>query len=372
MSKRPAFPFDADKLDNIHQVGGIRTALLAPDFGGGVTGGTRVALVDTGSGLRFTVALDRGGDLVDAAFNQHGLAYLSPNGLRPPSHAYNQGFAWLRNWAGGLLTTCGPQHMGHPRQEDGQEVSLHGRYSNLPAQVEMILNPDPQRGKREMLLALTIRDSQTFGPVFEIRRQIQCILGEPVIHLYDQVTNRGNTPAAHNWLYHVNLGYPLLDEGAQFLYRGAAQYWELPSTGEALQPASAALLKQLKTVPGIVPLHTTVGERGAIVHIPGDRAGVAHAALVNKQLQLGVELAYPAEAMPRLANWQRYGRGCYVSGLEPFSGSLMGKAKDTHPQAGQQLQPGETRRYELTIRVHHGAKALAGLRKYDGAVKPLR
>ena len=73
--------YDPNKFENIHQIGGIRTGTL--------DSGVRVALLDTGAGLRFTVALDRGGDIVDARYNQFALAYLTPNELLPPSHAYH-------------------------------------------------------------------------------------------------------------------------------------------------------------------------------------------------------------------------------------------------------------------------------------------
>src|SRR5262245_9221533 len=117
--------FDPAKFENPLQLGGIRTGLLdSPGAGGGWP--TRVALFDTGAGLRFTVALDRGGDIVEASHNQFGLAYLTPNGLRPPSPAYHTGVEWLRGWAGGLVTTCGPEYMGGPRVEDGVQSSLHG------------------------------------------------------------------------------------------------------------------------------------------------------------------------------------------------------------------------------------------------------
>src|SRR6187401_69124 len=98
---------DLAKFENALQLGGIRTGTLdAPGAGGGCA--TRVALFDTGSGLRFTVALDRGGDIVDASFGATALAYLSPGGLVPPSPAYHVGAEWLRGWAGGLVTSCGP------------------------------------------------------------------------------------------------------------------------------------------------------------------------------------------------------------------------------------------------------------------------
>src|SRR6185503_6601393 len=109
---------DPKKFENVHQIGGIRMGRLDSPGAGGADG-TRVALIDTGSGFRFTVALDRGGDVVDASYNQFGLAYLSPNGLRPPSHAYHFENEWLRNWPGGLVTTCGPEYIGGSRLENG-------------------------------------------------------------------------------------------------------------------------------------------------------------------------------------------------------------------------------------------------------------
>ena len=59
---------DLDKFENIHQIGGIRTGTLDSHPLG--RPGGRVALVDTGAGLRFTVALDRGGDIVDARWDE--------------------------------------------------------------------------------------------------------------------------------------------------------------------------------------------------------------------------------------------------------------------------------------------------------------
>ena len=193
----PIRQFDPDKFENIHQLGGIRTGTLdAPGAGG--ASGVRVALVDTGAGLRFTVALDRGGDIVDASFNEFGLAYLSPNGLRPPNAAYHVDNEWLRNWAGGLVTTCGPEYMGGSRVESGVKTPLHGRFSNTPAVVERLINPDPRRGVLDMELGLVIRDTRMFGPNFEIRRTLRCRLGEAEVTIDDEVINCGDTPAAHH------------------------------------------------------------------------------------------------------------------------------------------------------------------------------
>lgn len=78
--------FDADKFELVHQVGGIRTATYDwPDAGGAP--GCRVAMVNTGSGLRFTVALDRGGDIV----SEPSLPGRDPGTFRLDRHRWPTG-----------------------------------------------------------------------------------------------------------------------------------------------------------------------------------------------------------------------------------------------------------------------------------------
>jgi len=362
--------FDPTKFENPLQLGGIRTGTLdSPGAGGGC--GTRVALIDTGAGLRFTVALDRGGDIVDAGFNQFALAWLSPNGLRPPNAAYHNGIEWIRGWAGGLVTTCGPEYVGGPREEDGVMTTLHGRYSSQPSQIETLRNPDPHAGRHDMELGLIVRDTRFFGPVFENRRRIRCTLGVPEILIEDAVTNRGDTCVPHHWLYHCNLGWPLLDQGARFIYRGKAVHWTVPPPPgqDIVQPLSDAAMNKLKRVPAPMQEHAGSGERGLIVETEAERDGWSRIGLLNDKLKLGLEISYPRKTLPRMANWQHYGpRGSYVCGLEPFSGSLLGSARDKHKLARQFLEPGETRRYQLKLRVLAGAGALADLGKCDGPV----
>ncbi len=359
---------DSTRFENPLQLGGIRLGTLdAPGPG------VRVAFVDTGGGLRFTVALDRGGDIVDASYNQYALAYLTQAGLRPPSHAYHAGAEWLHGWAGGLVTTCGPHYMGGPREEEGAPTSLHGRYSSQPAMIESLRNPDPSREQNEMELAMLVRESRMFGPHFEIRRRIRCTLGRPEIILEDEVTNRGDTRVAHHWLYHCNFGYPLLDRGARFVYQGPTEYWTVPPPpGEdIIQPLSAAGMARLKRVPGALSEHAGAGERGLIVRTSAARDGLSHIGLINGALPLGLEMIYSPKQLPRMANWQHYGpRGCYVSALEPFAGSLLGRRRDRSPLAEQFLEPGEARQYALTFRVLSERAELKRLASYDGPLRP--
>lgn len=293
----------------------------------------------------------------------------------PPSPAYHTGAEWLRGWASGLVTTCGPQYIGGPREENGEQTSLHGRYSSQPARVEVLRNPDPHLGRFDMELGLLVKDACMFGPVLEVRRTIRCTLGIPEIHIADTVHNRGDTTVAHHWLYHCNLGYPLLDQGARLIYRGRAEYWIVPPPpGEDIvQPLSASAMEQLKSVPAPLPEHAGAGERGLIVETAAEQDGWSRIGLVNPGLKLGLEFRYPQQALPRMANWQHFGpRGCYVSALEPFSGSLLGSARDKHPLAQQYLEPGELKRYELKLRVLEGDAPIAELCRCDGPLHPVK
>lgn len=353
--------FPLDRFENVQQLGGIQTASILNGSGHN----SRVAFVDTGAGLRYTVALDRGADIVNASYNQHALAYLTQNRLRKPSHAYCEEWEWLAGWPGGLVTTCGPSHFGHPRDEqDGQRTrtNLHGRFSNSPAELEMIINPDPHRGRNEMLLSGIIRDSRTFGPVIEVKRTIQSALGENSIRLFDQALNRDNKPAPFGLMYHCNFGWPLLDRGAKLILDGHVTLW----------PADMQTAPVPRTLDGFKEIpapHASFNSasRGFICRLNGDSNGMAHIGLHNPKLKIAFELTFSVEHLPRVMIWQHFAQGTYVLGIEPMVGSPFGKAVE--PGFARMLEPGESHNSELTMKIHSTPQAIAAFKKRD---KPLK
>lgn len=352
--KQPHAPYVGQEL----QLGGIRTGSL--DFPQPLGGQScRVAMVDTGSGLRFTVALDRGGDITDAVYNDCPLAFATPNGLTPPSPGYQVGMEWLRGWAGGLVTTCGPTHIGGPQPDEPYAQGLHGQFSNIPASVRAITNPDPRCDQTKMSIAMRIADTRMFAPCIEIDRVISCELDKRDITIEDTVTNRGNVTTPHHWLYHCNLGYPLLSPNSRLVLSGRVdQTW---GTLENTADPNAA-----KRITEPLAEHADTGE-GGLVLSPASENGTATVGLVNEQRQVGLRMAFPTDALPRLAVWQHFGHGSYVCGVEPFAGSLL---HDTDTPSDQwRLEPGESRRYHLELGVLSGEAELGPLLEADA---PLR
>ena len=338
-----------DKISNHIQLGGIETSVL--DNGAGR--GTRIAWINTGTGLRFKVVIDRAMDIADAFFNQHSLAWISHGGITNPQPFSDKGIDWLRTFGGGLVTTCGLTHVGGPESDEFGDRGLHGQISNLPAEIVSIVQPDPRRGNLEMSITGIIRETKPFGPSLELRRTISATLGQATIRIHDEVVNRGNTPAPHLLLYHFNFGWPLADEGADILWKGI---WS-PRNGAE----NAKIFKEgndFKKCQAPLNDHLGGGEEVVLVDIEADIFGQSVCGISNPKIGLAVALKFKKEQLPWFANWQHWGKGEYVTGLEPSTHPLTGQSKAREDGSLIFIEPGESRVYELELDVLHDEETI--------------
>lgn len=342
MQDKKQIPKWSGKISNHYQLGGIETSIL--DNGNGK--GVRIAWVNTGSGLRFKIVLDRAMDIADAFYNQNSLAWLSHKGTTSPDPSSRSGASWLDSFGGGLLTTCGLAHVGGPEKDVYGERGLHDRISHTPATIESIVQPDLRTGNLRMSITGRMLQSAVFGPHVELKRTITAELGVPKIYIEDTVANLGNEPAPHMLLYHVNFGWPLIDEGTKLLWEGK---WK--SRGSNLDNLIFNAGNDIKTCKAPVEEHNGNGESVAFIDIDPDFSGICECAVYNATIPLGVKLRFKKEQLPWLTNWQHWGKNEYVTALEP----------GTHPPIGQSdarkegslifIQPGETKAYEIELEV---------------------
>ncbi|MBL7877207.1 MAG: aldose 1-epimerase family protein [Cyclobacteriaceae bacterium] len=329
-----------DKISNHAQIGGIETSVL--DNGTGR--GTRIAWINTGTGLRYKVVLDRAMDIADAFYNQHSLAWLSHLGITPPQPFSHQGIDWLRTFGGGLLVTCGLSHIGGPEADSWGERGLHGLISNSPAEIESIIQPDPAKGKLDFSITGIIKETKIFGPSLEMKRTLSGTLGKPSIHIHDEIVNCANTPAPHMLLYHFNFGWPLINEGANLIWQGE------------LQPrkSDSKIFKagyDYKKCPAPLDQHRGSGEDVAFIDAVADEAGMCVAGVYNQEIDLGIAIRFSKRQLPWLTNWQHWGKGEYVVGLEPGTHRVIGQAKAREQNELIFIEPGESRVYDVTLEV---------------------
>ena len=342
MAKKKAALNWCDKVGNHAQVGGIETSVLDNGLGRGV----RIAWVNTGGGLRYKVVIDRGLDIVDAFYDRYSLAWLSRTGVTAPRPDANRRLEWLYSFAGGLLTTCGLDHVGGPESDEFGERGLHGRISNVPAEIESIVQPDLNDARPTMSITGVVKQSRVFGPCFELRRTISAVLGEPVVKIRDVVTNLGNTPAPHMILYHCNYGWPLVDEGTQIVWKGkcASRGMDMDN---AIFNSKHDFTKCLKPRDS----HRGGGEACGFIDVPADKNRVCTVGLYNRKLGLALRLKYKKSQLPSLCNWQHWGPGEYVTALEPGTNPPIGQATARERKELIHIAPGKSRTYELEMAV---------------------
>ena len=78
---------------------------------------------------------------------------------------------------------------------------------------------------------------------------------------------------------------------------------------------------------------------------------MCHAGLHNSRLGLAVAMKYKKEQLPWLSNWQHWGPGEYVNGLEPGTNPPIGQGGAREQGTLIHLDPGESRTYDLEIKV---------------------
>jgi Domain of unknown function (DUF4432) len=329
--------------------------------GDGGERGVRMLRCSTGAGFDFEILVDRGFDIAGAWLGGQPLAWSSPVGVVGPWYCEPGGIGWFRGFPGGLVSTCGLDHtlLGGPDDATvfnyphrvTETYGLHGRYTGLPARLtgygarwdgdECVLWAEGE-----------VVQAALFGEQLLLRRRVEAGLGGVSLRITDTVTNIGPTPCPHMMLYHCNVGFPVVDAGAELIYPAGP--------GTCVSASSSPGYRQL-TGPA-APFAEECYEHD--MHAgPG---GLVGAAVVNRALGLGVFQRYERSVLPHHITWRQLGTVAYVVAMEPSTNRDAGRFDARARGELIQLAPGEVRRYRLEI------GALAGLEAIDAFAREAR
>lgn len=314
----------------MEQLASIRTAALDD----GRSRGLRIADVDNGTGLRFTVLADRGMDIGQASFHGIPLAYLTSAGFAHPAYYEPEDLRWLRSFGGGLLTGCGLSNVGIPQPYDAPNPEgphgLHGRLSNTPSE-QVAVRQEWVDGRYELSIIGRVRQAAFFGENLELVRTISTALGDNRIIVRDRITNLAHRPAPLMILYHINLGFPLLDDTATL---------HAPAHDVAARDEHART--GLDRWPTMQPPTPGYREMCYYHDLPAGDDGMAAMVLRNRGLDLELEVSFRKAEMPMFTQWKMMGQGEYVLGLEPANCHPDGQAAERKAGTLEELAAGET------------------------------
>jgi len=330
------------QIGHLSQVAGVRLVELQE----GAEKGVHIADVRSGSGLRFHVSLDRGMDISAAEYKGIPLAWRSAAGDVHPSYYNPKGLGWLRSFPGGLMTGCGLTYAGAPCVDQGEELGLHGRVSHTPA-TSVGSSAEWTGDECRLTVAGEVRENALFGENLLLQRSIEVELGGSTITFRDTVINEGVRKTPLMMLYHVNLGWPLVDDGAKLLLNAKSS---TPRDAEASKG-----FQEARILSGPIAGYN---EQVFYHDLIADEKGFATALLLNSKLQLGLFVQFRQKELDRFVQWKMVGEKEYVLGLEPANCHVGGRAKERELGTLQYLEPGEQKKFLLRIGVLDGAGAV--------------
>ncbi|MGA0614488.1 aldose 1-epimerase family protein [Paracoccus sp. KR1-242] len=337
---------------------GVRLMVLE----NGIERGNRMLEFRSGSGLRFTVLVDRAMDIADCEHNGRAIGWHSPAGFRHPSlsdYEGEGGLGWMRSFSG-LMVTCGLDHILFmnevptdsyvygPRKTASH--SLHGRAGTIPAHLTGY--GERWDGDRCFLWAEgVVTQSAVFGEHLELHRRIEIEVGSDEISLSDRVVNRGFYRTPHMYCYHINVGHPVLEEGARYLAPIAETVWAAHADSYDRQGVGYRRLPAPQ-----MNFHEQVWQHELVA----DDSGEVPVALVNDRLGLGFMVVTRKDQFPCQYEWQNLQAGQYALGIEPSTNHVLGNLSARERDEMIWLQHGEERAYDSRFVILPDAAAVAG------------
>ena len=321
------------KVGSMRQAASIRRAILDDGKGRGM----RIIDIDNGSGIRFTVYPDRGMDVGEASFCGMPMAWLPAEPAVAASYD-PAGINWLRSWGGGMLTSCGLINVGGPCEANGDSHGLHGRLSHIPATEVNTECKWLDDGTYQLTVSGKVIHSRVFGEQLCLTRKITCIAGVNTITIEDSVENTGFAEQPMMLLYHMNFGWPLVNENSY-----------LTPANHPVTPQGDVAARGLGNWDKMEPCAPGFAEQVFYHDIPADAEGMSAISLINPDEKVKLTVGCRKAELPYIVQWKQMGQGEYVLGIEP--GNCIPENQNNNRDKGilRTISPGETVNHKVTV-----------------------
>ena len=278
-------------------------------FSGGAADQVEVIEVDTGA-IRVMILPTRGMSIWRMEASGVRFGWQSP--IFGPVHPSqvpvfdSSGIGWLEGFDE-LLVRCGLESNGAPEHDaEGNLIHpLHGRIGNLPAD-SLAIEYDEASGRLEVIGE--VLESRLFVKRLRLRSRIRFEAGSAEVAVLDDVTNELSKPTSIQLLYHINVGAPILGEGATI---------EAPI--ESLAPKDALAASEMETWNEFGAPEEGYAERVYFARLRADESSATTAMLRSADGEKGLGVTFNVNGLPRFIVWKNTAAESdgYVTGLEP-------------------------------------------------------
>lgn len=337
-------------VGTVEQLAGINSFT----YTSGRRDGIRAYEVYNNSGLHYTVMQSRCLDIYNLWYKGIPVPPISKPGMVAAPFADLHGINYLRSISGGLLYTCGLSNVGNPFMEEGADDIFHGRIRFIPAE-NCGSYAGPEGDDYILRISGEMRDASLFYENIVLKREISTSINGKSITIKDILENRCFKQQEFMIMYHLNCGYPILDEGCKIF---------IPSAGvKPMSPSAEKLKDQWDRVSGpsdAVPDDLFVHD---VFHDP---EGLVHAALYNEKIGLGISYSFEFSAMKYIVEWRCLKSTDYIMGIFPSNNHCAGRAFERENNTIQHIGPFEQKKAGVVITVIDGQRDLEDFKRKFG------
>ncbi len=266
--------------------------------------GLKVIDCDNGK-IRILLNESRALDIMQVYHEGQNVSFVSKNGFN------NKVGEFLSRFEGGMIYTCGLDAIGGMEGYD-----IHGSFHLNSADVVKV-----ECNENGITVEADIYSTSLFGANLKMHRKIYTALGSEIVSVEDTLINLAHLPQQYCLLYHVNVGYPMLDEGAEVV----ANVKEV--IGRNDWSTSRVAERERASAP-------VDGQEETCYFLQMNEPKIS---LVNKKIEKKFTLDYSKETLPCLIHWHSMASGDYAMGFEPSTSFLDDKFNYKTLNAGESV-----------------------------------
>lgn len=306
---------------------------------GGMQNGVELVTIDNGE-IEIEIIPTRGMNVMCVRGNGLTLGWDSPvKEIVHPRNVnlnYNSGLGWLDSFTEWMVR-CGLEYSGHPGDDNGRLMTLHGRIAHIPAS-EVTIKVDKLSPHRISLTGV-VNEVWFKGANFTLETTISTVPGTNTFRFDDTVTNNSSQDKEFQVLYHANFAKELLEKGSR-----------MEGTISEVQPFNNYAAKSLDTHQIYdAPAKVWADEKVYQITPFADQDGFAHFMLHNQKAEKGVSFHFNIDALPYLTQWKNEDsrENGYVTGLEPGNTFPANRSHERKMGRLPKIGAGETISYQL-------------------------
>lgn len=286
------------RISNFQQIASIRKYTLTE----GREKGLDILDCDNGK-IRFLLNVSKACDIMQLYHEGQNMSFVSKNGFT------KREIPFLNRFEGGMLYTCGLDSVGG---RDGYE--LHG---NIPAEITR-----SECNENGVFVESIIRDTALFGKNLVLKRKIFSAIGGDSVSVEDTLINEGCKTEEYCLLYHINVGYPMLDNGAKVI-ADVKSY--TPRTAWARQ--NEATMYEMNA--------STPNQQETCYFLNLKKPEIT---LVNGKIGKEFTVSYSGDTLTHFVEWKSMASGDYALGLEPCTTELDDRFAYKTIEVGEEIK----------------------------------